>query len=333
MDMHQLVEGYLRSSTIAGKSSATLTWYQRRLGSFVAYLVSHKHSMKVKDLTLADGEGYVLSLMQQSHKWQHHPNQKPVAAKLSSFTIIGHVRAIRALSNWALDNSLLTLDPFRTLPIPKAPKLLLDVLTDDEITRVMACADSLSSRGVRMRVLLLVALDTAVRADELISLRLERIDLERGTIKVLGKGSKERIIPLGQAALKEIVAYVQFHRPTPANDKIGNVFLTEDGNPLTYTGLSAIIRRIRIKTGIKKLHLHMFRHTSITMMIQRGMNAFAVQQFAGHSSIKTTEMYVHLLQHLTASDYRPYSVVDGLAMIQSLHKRGPKPKAVNSRQR
>lgn len=330
MNLRQLIESYLRSSQIAGKTSATLKWYQRRLGYFVSFLESGGHSMLVKDLTLADGERYVFGLMEQTSKWADHPNHKPVAAKLSRFTIVGNVRAIRALTNWACEQELMPINPFRKLPIPRAPKLLLEILTEDEIKRILDCADSVSPRGVRTRMLLLLALDTAIRADELIGLQLDHIDLKRGTIKVMGKGRKERMIPVGQAALKELLAYLQFHRPEPANANIRNAFLTEDGMPLTYPGLAAIIRRLRMRTGIKKLHMHMLRHTSITLMIQRGMNAFAVQQFAGHSSIKTTENYVHLLQQLTASDYRPYSVVDGFASIQNLHRRGPKARAKNT---
>ena len=97
MDLHMLIESYLRSSQIAGKTSATLTWYNRRLGYFVTFLKSQKHSLLLKDLTLADGERYVLSLMQQTSKWMDHPNHRPVESKLSGFTIVGHVRAVRAL--------------------------------------------------------------------------------------------------------------------------------------------------------------------------------------------------------------------------------------------
>jgi len=143
---------------------------------------------------------------------------------------------------------------------------------------------------------------------------------------VFGKGQKERVIPMGEAAQRELIAYVNFHRPQPASQSVKAVFLTADGVPLSYQALAGVIKRVREKSGISRLHMHLIRHTSITMMIMRGLNAFAVQQFAGHSSIKTTEVYVHLCQQLTASEFRGYSVVDGLEALQSQRRRGPRTK-------
>ena len=128
MNVNQLIESYLRSSQVQGKTKATLKWYQRRLGHFAKFLVANSHSMLIRDLNRDDGERYVMGLMQQDTKWAEHPNQKPMKGELSKHTIHGHVRAVRALTNWALIQGLLMDDPFASMPVPKLPKLLYEIL-------------------------------------------------------------------------------------------------------------------------------------------------------------------------------------------------------------
>ena len=326
MNLKQLIENYTRYCKVQGKTKATLKWYERRLGRFLKFMEGSGHSMLAKDVSMADGERYVMQLMGQNQKWAEHPFQKPTDGELSKYTVHGHVRAIRALTNWAYQQGYYADDPFANLPVPKLPKLLYEILTEEEITQMLTTAERLSDRGIRARTMLLVALDTGVRADELIGLKMDCIDFKQGTVKVFGKGQKERVIPLGEAAQREVNAYINFHRPPPADTSVKAVFLTADGVPLSYQALAGVIKRVREKSGIKRLHMHLIRHTSITMMIKRGLNAFAVQQFAGHSSIKTTEVYVHLCQQLTASEFRGYSVVDGLEAMQNTRRRGPRSK-------
>ena len=324
MTLDQLIESYLRACKLQGKTAATLKWYVRRLGHFKAFVQTQGSAMMAKDLALGDGERYVIALMEQNHRWPQHPYSPPKAGSLSKFTVHGHVRAIRALTNWATLNGYLQEDPFARLPVPKLPKKLIEILSEEEIERLFKAADSLEERGVRVRTILMVLLDTAIRAEELCGLKMDAVDLDQGTIKVFGKGQKERIIPLGQATLQELHNYIHYHRPEPANPNIKEVFLSEDRMPLTYSALASIITRIKKRAKIPRLHLHLLRHTSLTMMVERETPAFVVQQMAGHTSIKTTELYVHLAQQRTAAQYKKYSVVDGLQSTQNRRQRGRK---------
>ena len=326
MTIQQLVEVYLRAGRLEGKTAATLKWYVRRLNQFVRFLVSRQHSMSVRDLKAEDAEEYIAQLMEQEQKWVNHPNQKAKKGKLSMYTIHGHVRALRALGSWTHQQGYLPEDPFFNLPIPKLPKLLYPTFTPDEIEQILDCAESISTRSMRARTMLRVLFETAIRAEELISLKLENFDQRNGTLKVFGKGQKERIVPVGDSTQRELLAYINFHRPQPVEPAITNLFLTEDGTPFTYSGLSSVIWRIRQKTGIQKLHMHLCRHTSLTMMATNGMNAFGIQQVAGHSSIKTTEIYVHLSDQQSASKYRTFSVMDRMEQARSdgMSKRGPR---------
>ena len=330
MDIKQLIEHFVRTGQIEGKSPQTLLWYQRRLGAFENYLCQMKHSLRVTQLTQADAERYIAYLMNRDTRWENHPYHKPdVGQRLSINTIQGHVRALRAFSNWATEQGYLQGDVFKKLPVPKLPKRLYEILNEEEITRILNAADDLSKPGLRLRTLFLLVLDTGIRATECATLKLANVDLKTGTIKVFGKGNKERYIPIGQVTQKELMTYINFHRPKPTQPDVDNLFLSSDGAPLHYSALASMMRRMRERSGVKRLHMHKIRHTALTMMVERGTPSFAVQQFAGHSSISTTEGYVHLAQQRTAFQFQKSSVVDGLGAIKDANRRGRKRTANN----
>lgn len=325
MNLSQLVEHFVRHGQIAGKSDQTSHWYVRRLGAFESYLKKQGHSLRVTQLTLGDAERYIGFLLSKDTRWADHPYHKPdVGQRLSMTTIHGHVRSLRTLSRWAFDQGYLQTDVFQKLPVPKLPKRLYEILNEEEITRILEAADALSRPGFRLRTLFLLTLDTGIRAAECAGLRLPNVDLKAGTIKVFGKGGKERYIPIGQMTQKELLSYISFHRPTPAHPDHDQLFLSEDGVPLRYDALASMMRRLRERAGVKRLHMHKIRHTALTMMVERGTPSFAVQQFAGHSTISTTEGYVHLAQQRTAFQFQKSSVVDGLDIIKNASRRGRK---------
>ena len=325
MDVPKLVESFVRSGRIANKSQQTLTWYERRLNQFVVFLKSDGHSLRVTDITKADGEAYIEHLMNRSSRWQNHPYHKPHTDRgLSMFTIHGHVRAIRALTHWAHDEGYLPFDPFEKLPLPKLPQQLYEIYSEDDIDRILAHAGKDDIRGMRLRTILLILLDTGIRATELATLKIENIDLQGGTIKVTGKGNKDRYVPIGEVTIHEIDTYIHVYRPKPAVPNIETLLLNEDGLPFTYSALSSTMSRLRKAVGLKRLHLHKFRHTTFTKMIENGIPSFVVQQWAGHTSPEVTNGYVHLAQQRTAQRFRNGSVVDKLASTQDGLRRGRK---------
>ena len=117
MNLKQLIENYTRYCKVQGKTKSTLKWYERRLGRFLKFMEASGHSMLVKDVSMADGERHVMQLLGQSQKWAEHPFQKPTEGELSKYTVHGHVRAIRALTNWAYQQGYYPDDPFANLPV------------------------------------------------------------------------------------------------------------------------------------------------------------------------------------------------------------------------
>ena len=333
MTLEQLIDHFLRSGKIEGKSAATLEWYKFRLARFIAYLRSQSHSLLITQVVQHDGERYITSLIEQKVRWGNHPHHKPHEGEgLSMHTVHSHVRAIRSLMNWAVDQQYLPSSPFVKLPVPRLPKRLYEILTETDIQSVLTSLDERGEEGMRQRMIFLLTLDTGMRARELLDLRMNNIDLKQGMIKVLGKGNKERYIPIGQAAQKEILTYNNFYRRNPVKSAEDHLLLTADGHPMTYSALASIMRRIRAKSGLKRLHMHKLRHTCLTMMVERGTPSFVVQQFAGHASISTTESYVHLAQQRTAYRYQNASVVDGLATVQNASRRGRRSRQTNDQE-
>ncbi len=327
MDVPKLVESYVRAGRIRNKSVQTLTWYERRLGQFVEFLKCEGHSLRVVDITKADGEAYIEHLMNRTARWQNHPHHKPQTERgLSTFTIHGHVRAIRALTHWAKEEGYLQSDPFEKLPPPKLPERLYEIYSEDDINRMLNIVGQDNIRSLRLRMILMILLDTGIRAMELATLKLADVDLQNGTLKVTGKGNKERYVPIGEVTMREIDTYIHFYRPKPAMPEADTLLLNEDGLPFTYSALSSMMARLRKTLGIKRLHMHKFRHTSFTKMIENGIPAFVVQQWAGHTSPLVTNGYVHLAQQRTAQRFRAGSVVDKLGSVQDMQRRGRKPK-------
>lgn len=326
MDVPKLVESFVRSGRIANKSQNTLIWYERRLAQFVAFLQNAGHSMRGVDVTKADGEAYIEHLMNRTSRWDGHPFQKAqTSGGLSPFTIHGHVRALRAMTRWAKDEGYLPFDPFEKLRPPKLPIRLYEIYTEEEIERVLAYTGKDDIRCRRLRTILLILLDTGIRAMELATLKLANVDLQGGTLKVTGKGNKERYVPVGEVTMREIDTYIHFYRPAPATSEADTLLLNEDGLPYTYSALSSMMARLRKALGLKRLHMHKFRHTSFTKMIENGIPAFVVQQWAGHTSPLVTNGYVHLAQQRTAQRFRGGSVVDKLGSAQEMQRRGRKP--------
>jgi site-specific recombinase XerD len=326
MDVPKLVESFVRSGRIANKSQHTLTWYERRLAQFVAFLQNTGHSMRGVDVTKADGEAYIEHLMNRTSRWQSHPFQKrQTEGGLSPYTIHGHVRALRAMTHWAKDEGYLPADPFETLRPPKLPVRLYEIYSEEELERVLAYAGKDDIRCKRMRTILMILLDTGIRAMELATLKLAHVDLQNGTLKVTGKGNKERYVPIGEVTMREIDTYIHFYRPRPATPEVDTLLLNEDGLPYTYSALSSMMARLRKALGLKRLHMHKFRHTSFTKMIENGIPSFVVQQWAGHTSPMVTNGYVHLAQQRTAERFRGGSVVDKLGSAQAMQRRGRKP--------
>ncbi|MCL0053104.1 tyrosine-type recombinase/integrase [Dehalococcoidales bacterium] len=199
---------------------------------------------------------------------------------------------------------------------PKAPSKVVEVLAPEEITRVLGCINPNISSGARDYAILILLLDTGLRCSELTSFQLNDINIENGYLKVMGKGGKERIVPFGASAQKALLRYLLHFRPEPFNPAVQNFFLTLDGKPLTKNSVKMIFRRIAKKSGIKRLHPHLCRHTFATNYLINGGDVFSLQQILGHTTLEMVRRYVTLASAHVTVQHRKFLPMDRISLTK-----------------
>ena len=186
--------------------------------------------------------------------------------------------------------------------------------TDEEVARLLDATKKPTPTGKRNHTMALVLLDTGVRASELTNLETDDLYLEQGYFKVLGKGSRERIVPLGRNSRRALVEYTRKYRPVPALPGMDRVFLTGTGYPLRPRYLYQIISQACGEAGIrgKRLGPHTCRHTFARNFLLNGGDLLTLQRILGHSSLEVVKLYVNLdTRDLLAQQWK-YSPVDAL---------------------
>jgi integrase/recombinase XerD len=190
-------------------------------------------------------------------------------------------------------------DPSELLEMPKLGRKLPEVLTIEEIDRLMAAVDLSKNEGHRNRAIIETLYSCGLRVSELVNLRFSDLYFEEGFIRVIGKGNKERLVPVSKSVEKEIGIYndhIRRHQIIQAGNE-NVVFLNRRGSKLTRVMIFTIIKELSAVIGLhKSISPHTFRHSFATHMIEGGANLRAVQEMLGHESITTTEIYTHLDQ-------------------------------------
>jgi integrase/recombinase XerD len=164
----------------------------------------------------------------------------------------------------------------------------------------------------------LIFLDTGIRVSELADLTLENVNLDHMQLKVYGKGSKERTVPIGVRVQRAIWKYLQQYRPDPASPRFTTLFLTKDGKPVTKGRIETQIKRYEERAGITGVRCspHTFRHTFATSYLRNGGNVFSLQRILGHSSLETTMVYINLAQTDVQDAHRRYSPADNIDLTR-----------------
>lgn len=190
-------------------------------------------------------------------------------------------------------------DPSENLDLPKIGRKLPEVLTIEEIDRIVAVIDLGKAEGQRNRAIIETLYSCGLRVSELVNLKLQDCFFEEGFIRVIGKGNKERLVPVSPSVIEEVVDYLVNHRPELPikRGQEAYVFLNRRGAQLTRVMIFTLIKNYTAFAGIRKnISPHTFRHSFATHLIEGGANLRAIQEMLGHESITTTEIYTHLDQ-------------------------------------
>ncbi len=223
------------------------------------------------------------------------------SAGLAPRSVTRAVSAIKGFHRFLLADGITRTDPMGTIEGPKLSRSLPDVLSQAEIDSILQqpVPDAQDRRQlwIRDRAILEVLYATGIRVSELLKLRQQNIQTNPGILRVFGKGSKERLVPIGKSALHWIERYQKECRPLLAGRGAGQdaLFLNARGKPLTRMAIWNIVQEYTRRAGIRKeVHPHTFRHSFATHLLEGGADLRAVQEMLGHSDISTTQIYTHI---------------------------------------
>lgn len=278
-----MIERFIRYLAIEkGLAANTLASYQKDLLNYAAFLErtgcrewqeSNRH--------------HIVSYLSHLQKMGRAPA-----------TVSRNLASIRSFYHFLLRDGLLDADPTLHLDSPKTDKRLPRVLTVEEVERLLAAPEGRTPSGLRDRAMLEVLYATGIRVSELVALNVADLNLNMGYLKCYGKGSKERIVPLGSAALEAAGQYLSRGRAhlLKGPDE-GALFLNHQGRRLTRQGFWKIIKKYARAAGIQKaITPHTLRHSFATHLLENGADLRAVQEMLGHADISTTQIYTHVTQ-------------------------------------
>lgn len=310
-----LQDYYLTSKKLKGCSPKTLTARQSVLSRFIRFLEARGHSLKLIDLTLQDARDFSKSLNGAITKYEGHKFNHPVPdSHYAPDTIHSYVRILRSFATWLYDEGYTRRPLFDRLELPKLPKPHVEVLTPEEIQKIIASINPDTFLGSRLLAMILIMLDTGIRAGELVGMLMQNVDWDRGVIKVMGKGLKERIVPIGIVARQALLRYVDAFRPKPARQDIDNVILSVDGYPLTVNAIVHIMTRLGKNSGVTRLHAHLWRHTSGVTYLLDGGDEKSLQLYLGHTTTRMTGRYLQYREEQRIAQNRKHSPADSLGL-------------------
>ena len=204
------------------------------------------------------------------------------------------VSSLRSFFDWMVVEGYITDNPCDKVDAPKLGVYLPSVLSEDEVDRIMSCVDTSSWAGKRDRAILEVLYGCGLRVSEAAGLKISSLFLEQGFIRIIGKGNKERLVPIGEMAIEALNIYME-DRPAPDAKDDDLVFLNKFGKSISRVSLFKIVKKYTLAAGIlKEISPHTFRHSFATHLIEHGANLRVVQEMLGHENIATTEIYTHV---------------------------------------
>ncbi len=275
--MERLLEdfrNYLRIER--GMSPNTVAAYVRDAGGLLeAFEGCLPHEIKTEDL-----ERYL---------------SERIAEGLSKRSQARLLSALRSFFNWCIEEGDVKDNPCDRIDSPKLGKYLPAVLSVEEVDAVISSVDTRTGKGLRDRAILEVLYGCGLRVSECTGLRISHIHLEEGFVDVVGKGNKQRVIPLGEMAADAVRNYLPA-RPEPTSRTFDDIlFLNHRGRPLSRVSVFNLIKKQAMAAGIRKeISPHTFRHSFATHLIEGGADLRIVQEMLGHESILTTEIYTHI---------------------------------------
>jgi integrase/recombinase XerD len=282
------IDGYLAYlRDVRRMSPNTVESYARDLAALAAF--AEKRQLDPAALDRRDLEAFVRGLM---------------ASGLSPRSTARAVACVRGFYKFLAVEQRRESSPADDLRAPRAWAALPKFLDLDEVDRLLAEPDVTTPRGLRDKALISVLYATGLRVSELISLKLTNLHLQEGYLTCIGKGDKERIVPIGQEANEWVQRYLADARPKLAAKSSPWLFVNARGGPLSRVGFWKLLKEYGLKAGItRNISPHVLRHSFATHLLDRGADLRAIQMMLGHADLSTTQIYTHVLEARLRSVY------------------------------
>jgi len=279
-----------------GLAQNTILAYGRDLKKFNAFLAK-RHKERIEQINREDIIDFLSSLYKE---------------KLDSRSVARYLVSLRGLFKFAMMEELVSLDPTENLESPKTRQSLPTYLRVDEIDRILAAPDLSTPVGLRDRAMLEVLYSTGLRVSELLNLRLSDVDMRMGCVRCIGKGNKERLVPIGRKAIAAVEQYLaearpKFARPGSPPPHNQTLFLTRIGRRLSRITIWKVMHDYGVKLGLRgRLTPHKLRHSFATHLLERGADLRSVQLMLGHADISTTQIYTHVVEERLKQVYKAH---------------------------
>ena len=285
-----LIEGYLDELRLLyGRSSNTVDAYYRDL-------------RKVNEMLVIQGKGFL-----GAQDCDVRELLLKLKSEMADSSIARLMSVLRNFYRWLVDSGSLDSSPVGDIEVPKIPYLLPEVISTEEVERLIAAIDVRSATGMRDRVIVELLYGSGLRVSEATSLDLNDLVDSQGIIRVIGKGQKTRLVPLTGICESVLSNYIfDGYRSTLQGDKrTAAVFLSTRGTRLSRQAIWQMVRNYALNAGIRTaIHPHTLRHSCATHMVNGGADIRVVQELLGHSSLATTQIYTHVNPERLQSVYR-----------------------------
>ena len=283
MPVNPLISGFRNYLQLERNlSENTVAAYLHDINLFYQFLDNRPNQKKISETDLADLHAFILQINEMG---------------LGSYSQSRVISGLKSFFSFLILEKIITSSPASLLESPKLGHKLPVVLTETEVEAILQSVDLSKPEGERDKAILEVLYGCGLRVSELIDLRLSNLHLKEDIILVNGKGNKQRLVPIGALARRQLETYIRKIRPFQKQIKTADdiVFLNRRGNQLSRQMIFLIVKKQVEKAGIhKNVSPHTFRHSFATHLVQHGADLRAVQQLLGHVSITTTEIYTHL---------------------------------------
>lgn len=271
-------------------SANTLDSYLRDVKQYYQFLDKYYKITKPKQIERKHLEGYL----------------KSIKRKLSSKTIARKLTSIKGFHHFLLVEKEIDEDFTITFETPKVTKTLPKVLSIDEVVQLLAAVDKSTPLGLRNTALLELIYGSGLRVSELLAIKMEDIHLQQAYVLVLGKGNKERVVPISDMAVVALRQYIIKGRPSLLDKKQSNLlFLNQKGESLSRQGFFKVLTKLAKEAGVStECSPHTLRHSFATHLLENGMDLRTLQALLGHEDISTTQIYTHISQKRVQEVYQ-----------------------------